>query len=113
MAANVLSNHNQNPYSNHKQRRQTVQFAVGEYQLSVLCLLSPISLRALLFMASQMTNDGFVIAPLDKFAYRMHCSRSFVNKGILELAKHGIITKKERGQYWIDPAYFRTAVIEV
>ena len=113
MAANVLTNHNQNPYSSYKQRRQTVQFTAGGYQVSVLCLLSPISLRVLLFMATELTNEGFVIAPLDNVASRMNRSRSFVNKSILELARFGIITKKKRGQYWVDPAYFRTAVIEV
>ena len=113
MAANVLSNHNQNPYGSYKQRRQTVQFTAGGYQISVLGLLSPISLRLLLFMATQLTNEGFVVAPLDKVASRMNRSRSFVNKGFLELARLGIITKKKRGEYWIDPAYFRTAVIEV
>ncbi len=113
MAANVLTNHNQNPYGGYKQRRQTVQFAAGEYEIGTLSLLTPISLRVLLVMAAQLTNEGFVVAPLDMVASRTNCSRSFVNKGILELARFGLITKKKRGQYWMDPSYFRPVVIEV
>ncbi|WP_420151521.1 hypothetical protein [Spirosoma sp.] len=113
MAANVLYYHNQNPYSSGKQRQHIVIFSATDYQASLLAILSPISLRVLLLLASKLNWDGYAVATLDELASLIQTPKSYVNKGILELAKYDLIKKKKRSEYWIRPDVFRPATIEL
>ena len=113
MAANVLHNYNRNPYDKAKEEHNIVLFAAKGYHANLLNMLSPIALRVLLTMAGKLNGEGYTVAPLDDLASLIRSPRSFVNKGILELAKYDVIRKKSRGHYWVNPSFFRPAMIEV
>ena len=113
MAANVLHNHNQNPYGADKDKQHMVLFSPKDYQINQLVILSPISLRVILLLASRLNPEGYASATLDELARLIQTPRSYVNKGILELAKHNFIKKKKRSEYWIQPDIFRPAQIEL
>ncbi|WP_460913932.1 hypothetical protein [Spirosoma areae] len=113
MAANVLHNHNRNPYYASKEKQHLVLFSAKDYHVNQLVVLSPISLRVLLLLASKLTAEGYATATLDELARLIQTPRSYVNKGILELARHNLIKKKKRSEYWIRPDIFRPAQIEV
>ena len=67
----------------------------------------------MLTMAGSLNSEGYAVVSLDTLAQRMQKQRSFINKGILELAKWDIIRKKQRGQYWLSPYYFRIMSVEL
>ena len=113
MAANVLPTYNQNPYKKGKRSHQVILFAVQPCHANLLNTMSFISIQVLLALASTLNSEGYVDAPLDELSYRLQRTRSYVNKGILELAQCDIIRKKKRGQYWVNPSFFRPALIEV
>ena len=113
MGANVLRYHDQNPFKDSKSRQMAVIFTPNEYYAAKLATLSPISLRVLLKMASGLNGEGYVSAPLDELAEKLQSPRTYVNKGLLELARFDIISKKRRSEYWINPAVFRPATIDL
>lgn len=113
MAANVLHNHNQNPYSSYRDKQHIVLFSAKDYLVNQLVVLSPISLRVMLLLASKLNSEGYASATLDELASLIPTPRSYVNKGVLELAKHNLIKKKKRSEYWIQPNLFRPTQIEV
>ncbi|GAB3339505.1 hypothetical protein GCM10027299_52290 [Larkinella ripae] len=113
MAANVLRYHNRNPFGDVKSRQKTVIFTARGYYASQLATLTPIALRVLLKLASDLNGEGYVSATLNQLAEELSSPRTYVNKGLLELARFDIISKKGRGEYWINPSVFRPALIEV
>ena len=113
MAANVLPNHNQNPYNPYKTKKKVVIFSATGYCVGLLLIISPIALRVMLALATKLNDEGYAVATLDDLARDIQTERSYVNKGILELAKYDLIKKKKRGEYWIRPDTFRPALIEV
>ncbi|RCR71266.1 hypothetical protein [Larkinella punicea] len=113
MAANVLRYHDRSPFKDSKSRQMAIIFTPNEYYATKLATLSPIALRVLLKMASDLNGEGYVLASLDELAEELQSPRTYVNKGLLELARFEIISKKRRSEYWINPAVFRPAVIEL
>ncbi|GAB4044419.1 hypothetical protein [Spirosoma jeollabukense] len=113
MAANVLTNHNQNPYRIGKRTQHLVLFTAVDHKLSRLLGQSSIALRTMIVLASKLNAEGYACATLDELAKILGTRRSYVNKGVLELARWNLITKKKRSEYWIGPDVFRSAQIEV
>ncbi|WP_020598385.1 hypothetical protein [Spirosoma panaciterrae] len=113
MAANVLHNHNRNPYASSKGQQHAVLFTARDYTINLLVVLSPISLRVMVLLGTRMNSEGYATASLDQLARIIQSPRSYINKGILELARHNLIKKKKRSEYWINPDVFRSAVIEL
>lgn len=113
MAANVLHNNNLNPYDKAQTKQNIVIFSSSRYHTGLLMIMSPIGLRVMVALAAKLNSEGYSAATLDELARSLQTPRSYVNKGILILAKYDLIKKKRRGQYWINPAVFRPAVIEL
>ncbi|MBD2704951.1 Rrf2 family transcriptional regulator [Spirosoma sp. BT702] len=114
MAANVLQNHNRNPYGSYKDKQHLVLFTADDFYMSLLLFrCSPIALRVMLVLASKLNADGYATASLAELAKSLRTNPSYVNKAILELAKYELIQKKKRSEYWIQPDVFRPALIEV
>ena len=114
MATNVLQNHNRNPYAEYKRTQNLVLFtATDDPFRGILLFLHPISLRVMIVLASKLNSEGYATATLEEIAFILHSTPSYVNKGILELARCNLISKKKRSEYWIRPAAFRPAQIEV
>jgi DNA-binding MarR family transcriptional regulator len=112
MAANVLTHHCQNPFKTEKQQRQLVLFTANEYETFQLVTLTPILLRVLLCLANRLNESGYACATLDELARSLRKSPSYVNQAIVDLVRLQYITKKKRGEYWVNPEVFRTAVVE-
>ena len=113
MAANVLKNHNHNPYYVSKEKQQLILFTATDYYAGLLTIISPIALRVMLVLAGKLNAEGYATGTLEELAVDLRTQRTYVNKGILELAKRNMISKKKRGQYWIHPDVFRPATIEI
>ena len=113
MARNVLPSHNRNPYNPYKNRKRVVIFSAQGYCASQLMIISPIALKVMIALATRLNDEGYALATLDDLAKDLFTHRSYVNKGILELANRNLISKKKRGEYWIRPDAFRPALIEV
>ncbi|WP_164851381.1 replication/maintenance protein RepL [Larkinella soli] len=64
-------------------------------------------------MAINLNGEGYAMGTLDELAQCVQTSRSHVNKGLLVLVKYNLISKKKRGEYWINPALFRPAYMEM
>lgn len=113
MAAIVLHNHNQNPYYTNKDKQNVVIFSPTTYHGGLLVIISPIALRVMITLAIRLNTEGYAAATLDELARFIQTPRSYVNKGVLELAKNNLIKKKKRGEYWINPKVFRPATVEI
>ncbi|WP_420150917.1 helix-turn-helix domain-containing protein [Spirosoma sp.] len=111
MAANVLQNHNQNPYTTHT--KHIVMFTADGHNLKLLMGMSPVALRVMIFLANRLNANGYACASLEEIAKELHSSKSYVNKGLLELDKWYFITKKKRSEYWLKPEVFRPIELRV
>jgi hypothetical protein len=112
MAATVLQYHDRNPYKGDNYRKNVVIFSATSRHVRQLAVMSPISLRVLLVLVAKLDGEGYAGATLEDLAWNLRSSRTYVNKGLLELARFDLIRKKRQSEYWINPNFFKPAFIE-
>ncbi len=112
MAATVLQYYDRNPYKRDKYQQNVVIFSANNPLVRQLVRRSPITIRVLLILVSKLDGEGYAGATLDDIAWQLQTTRTYVNKGLLDLAKFDFIRKKRRSEYWINPSLFRPAFIE-
>jgi hypothetical protein len=112
MAANTLPHYNKSPYNTTKQETNLVLFTISEQTAIHLVQLAPIHLRLIIALASKLNSSGYACFTLYELSCYMGKTHSYINQGLIDVAKTGYIAKKKRGEYWINPELFRPALVE-
>lgn len=111
MAARVLGHHKQNPYRNFYENQNMVVFSPNDYSLSVLIGLSPAAMRVLFVLLSRLQPDGSAKVSFVELRKWICSPAPTLSQGLVQLAKHGLITKRGNGDYWVNPSLARTLSI--